>query len=77
MFALLLKSNYCQCQGWLIVKLNNFLGVRIFTDMEFVTSSTRVKYYWAQVKCLTLNAKKIAGFKLEFSQNSLSQFVFE
>ena len=54
-------------------------------DMEFVTSGTsdiNVKNFWAEVIFSRMNLKitlfvKFAEFRLEFSQNSWSEFVFE
>ena len=53
--------------------------------MEFVTSGRSgicVKYVWDQVNFQEFTQKnilyvKFAKFRLEFSQNNLSEFVFE
>ena len=51
-------------------------------DMEFVTSGTCVKYFWAQVNFSRImqksaNSVKLSKFRLDFSQNNWTEFVLE
>ena len=51
-------------------------GVEFFTK---VTNDIFLKHFWARVKFSRIDATKLkfGKFRLEFSQNNWSEFVFE